>query len=238
MAGIGCLLFASAGERKMADFQENFEKLNMTDRERFRQMINYLLGHTYLLSRTMNFEEETRPVNNDYLFVERNLDLFQDYLSYAGFRLMVDNNYGVMALSSEFEGSRVHFDKFTTLMIYCLRLIYEEEREKITLTDTVFVTTSDIVGKMLTVGAIKKKPSDRQLRDSLRLIGRFNLVLKDSGTWEQADTRYAIMPSLLFIISNERIKNLNSLVKDSADRPDNDVEEESSEEMEEETEED
>ncbi len=211
----------------MGNFQDKFEKLNMTDRERFRQLTNYLLAHTYLLSRTMNFEEGTRPVNEDYLFVERNLDLFQDYLSYAGFRLTVDNNYGVMALSSEFEGSRVRFDKFTTLMIYCLRLIYEEEREKITLTDTVIITTSDIVNKMMTVGAIKKKPSDRQLRDSLRTIGWFRLVLKDSGAWERADTRYVIMPSLLFIISNERIKNLSSLVKDSPDddRSD-DVEEE------------
>ena len=201
----------------MGNFQEDFEKLNMTDRERFRQLTNYLLAHTYLLSRTMNFEEGTRPVNEDYIFVERNLDLFQDYLSYAGFRLTVDNNYGVIALSSGFEGSRVHFDKFTTLMIYCLRLIYEEEREKITLTDTVIVTTSDIVNKMMTVGAIKKKPADRQLRDALRTIGRFHLVLKDSGAWERADTRYAIMPSLLFIISNERIRNLSSLVKDSPD---------------------
>ena len=223
----------------MADFQKEYEQLSMTDRERFRQMTNYLLGHTYLLSRTMNFEEGTRPVNSDYIFVERNLDLFQEYLSYAGFRLTVDNHYGVMALSGEYEGSRVRFDKFTTLMIYCLRLIYEEEREKITLNDTVFVTTSDIVNKMITVGAIKKKPSDRQLRDSLRLIGRFNLVLKDSGVWEQADTRYAIMPSLLFIISNERIRNLNSLVKTTPDPADEaageEIEEEMADEMEEES---
>ncbi len=201
----------------MNGFQENFEKLNLTDQERFSQLTNYLLAHTFLLSKTYDFSTKTRPINEDYIFVERNLELFQDYLSFAGFRLTVDTNYGVMTLESDYDGTRVRFDKFTTIMLYSIRLIYEEEREKLTLNDAVFITTGDIVKKMIAIGVLTKKPADRLLRNSLRLLGQFNLVQKDSGPWERAETRYAILPSILFVVSNEQIKNIDRLVDGPAD---------------------
>lgn len=193
-------------------FEEQYEKLATMERENFRRMVNYLLAHTYLLADEYDFDEDMRRTNRDYLFVERNFSLFQEYLSYAGFRLEKDVNYGVISIESEFEGSRLQMDKMTTLMIYALRLMYEEEREKLQLLTEVFTTVGGLVGKLLTLGAITKKPSNAQLSKSLRLLRQFNIIRKVDGKWEDPETRVLILPSILFIVTNEQISNMNRLI--------------------------
>ena len=193
-------------------FEEAFEKLNLTEQEAFRRIVNWLLAHTYLLQRTYAFDHNMNRTNPDYLFVERNFELFQDYLEYAGFRLERDSNYGVIFLSSSYEFNRVKLDKATTLMLYVLRLIYEEEREKLSLSRDIFTTTGDLVHKMLSLGVIKRKPANLTLRDSLRTLNRFRIVEKVEGPWENADTRLLILPTILFIVTNERISNMYQLI--------------------------
>ena len=193
-------------------FEEAFEKLNLTEQEAFRRIVNWLLAHTYLLQGTYAFEDNMNRTNPDYLFVERNFELFQDYLEYAGFRLERDSNYGVIFLSSSYEFNRVKLDKATTLMLYVLRLIYEEEREKLSLSRDIFTTTGDLVHKMLSLGVTKRKPANLTLRDSLRTLNRFRIVEKVDGPWENADTRLLILPTILFIVTNERISNMYQLI--------------------------
>ena len=193
-------------------FEEAFEKLNLTEQEAFRRIVNWLLAHTYLLQGTYAFEDNMNRTNPDYLFVERNFELFQDYLEYAGFHLERDSNYGVIFLSSSYEFNRVKLDKATTLMLYVLRLIYEEEREKLSLSRDIFTTTGDLVHKMLSLGVTKRKPANLTLRDSLRTLNRFRIVEKVDGPWENADTRLLILPTILFIVTNERISNMYQLI--------------------------
>lgn len=198
-------------------FEEAFEKLNLTEQEAFRRIVNWLLAHTYLLQGTYAFEDNMNRTNPDYLFVERNFELFQDYLEYAGFRLERDSNYGVIFLSSSYEFNRVKLDKATTLMLYVLRLIYEEEREKLSLSRDIFTTTGDLVHKMLSLGVIKRKPANLTLRDSLRTLNRFRIVEKVEGPWENADTKLLILPTILFIVTNERISNMYQLIDEEGE---------------------
>ena len=195
-------------------FESEFEKLNMTEQEAFRRIVNWLLAHTYLLQGNYVFEDNMKRTNPDYLFVERNFELFQNYLEYAGFRLERDSNYGVIFLSSSYEFNRIKLDKATTLMLYVLRLIYEEEREKLSLSRDIFTTTGDLVHKMISLGVIRRKPANLTLRDSLRTLNRFRIVEKVDGPWENADTRLLILPTILFIVTNERISNMYQLIDD------------------------
>ena len=198
-------------------FEEAYEKLGMTERESFARIVNLLLARTFLTAENYNFQEERRITSRDYLFVERNFELFSAYFTYSGFRLTRDSNYGVIYLSSSYDFNRERFDKLTTLMIYTLRLIYEEEREKLSLSKDVFSSTGDLVEKMLALGAIGKKPTILQLHDSLARIGRFALIEKMSGNWEEPMTRFVILPTILFIVSNEQISNMHRLVDKEGD---------------------
>lgn len=195
-------------------FEEKYEKLNMAEQEAFKRIVNWMLAHTFLLQDNYVFDDSMKRTNPDYLFVERNFELFEDYLEYSGFRLERDTNYGVIFLSSTYEFNRVKLDKMTTLMIYVLRLIYEEEREKLSLSRNIFTSTGDLVHKMISLGVIKKKPANQVMRDSLRTLNRFRIVEKPEGSWEDADTKLLILPTILFIVTNERIGNMYRLLEE------------------------
>ncbi|MEF9940436.1 MAG: DUF4194 domain-containing protein [Clostridium sp.] len=198
-------------------FEERFDKLGMAEQEQFRRIVNWLLAHTFLLQAQYDFSDHMRRSNPDYLFVEREFELFRDYLSYSGFGLERDSNYGVISLTSTLDFNRQKFDKITTLMVYVLRLIYEEEREKLSLSKDILTTTGDLIHKMISLGIMKKKPSDVILRDSLRNLNRFRIIDKTDGPWEAASTRLMILPTILFIVTNERISNMYALLEDVED---------------------
>lgn len=205
-------------------FEEKFEKLNMTEQETFRRLVNWLLAHTYLVEGSYRFEDSMKRTNPDYLFVERNFELFQDYLEYAGFRLERDSHYGVIFLSGGYEQNRIRLDKATTLILYVLRLIYEEEREKLSVSEDIITTTGDLVHKMLSLNVVKKKPANLTLRDSLRTLNRFQVIEKTEGPWEAADTKLLIRPTILFIVTNERISNMYQLIDDEREEHDEETE--------------
>ena len=195
-------------------FEEKYEKLSMAEQESFKRIVNWMLAHTFLLQDNYVFDDSMKRTNPDYLFVERNFELFEDYLEYSGFRLERDTNYGVIFLSSTYEFNRVKLDKMTTLMIYVFRLIYEEEREKLSLSRNIFTSTGDLIHKMISLGVIKKKPANQVMRDSLRTLNRFRIVEKPEGSWEDADTKLLILPTILFIVTNERIGNMYRLLEE------------------------
>ena len=156
-------------------------------------------------------------VNRDYIFLERNYELFTEYLELAGFGLVRDSGYGVISLTSGYDGSRVHFDKLTTIMLYALRLIYEEEREKLTLSKEVALTVGELVHKLINLGAIGKKPANLALGRSLRMLSQFRILRKLEGAWDSADTRIVILPTVLFAVSGEQIANMARLVEEKDD---------------------
>lgn len=185
-------------------FEEQFDKLSMAEQEKFKRIINQLLGHTFVIQDLFDSDEHMRGSNPDYIFVDRNWDLFEEYLSFAGFRLEQDTNYGVISLNSRYDYNRQKFDKLTTLMLYVIRLMYEEQRETISLAE-VIVTTGEVIHKMLSLGVIKKRPPMREIRDALRRLLRFRVLEKIEGGLEDPETKFIVLPTILFIVTNERI---------------------------------
>ena len=195
-------------------FETAFEKLTMTDQERFRRIVNMLLAQTFLLQTDTSSEDTLRRTDPDYLFAERNFSLLADYLAYAGFTLEKNDDYGVIALHSAFDFNRRRLDKFTTQLLFTLRLIYDEEREKLSLSKEIFTTTGDITHKMMTLGVLTKKPANQQLHEALRTLAAFRLIAKTGGAWEDAETAIRILPSVLFVITGEQITSIAGMVQE------------------------
>lgn len=193
-------------------FNEEYEKLADSERQQFAKIINELLAHTYILSEAYNFEDRIRRANKDYLFLERNFTLFDTYLNVAGMHLEKDPTYGVIALHSDHDANRHRFNRMTTLFIYGLRLIFEDTRK--TLDRDVFTTTSELVRKLEVLGAIKNRVAKETRARALCEIASYNLIVKESGEWSDPDTRILICPSILFVVSNEQISNMNRLVEE------------------------
>lgn len=193
-------------------WNEQYERLANSEREEFRRLSSYLLSHTFLIRDIYNIRENRILVNPDYRFVERNYELFMEYLHFGGWSLQKDNNYGVIALYNIYDYNRVRLDRNTTLILYTLRLIFEEEREKVALRNEILTTVAQIVHKMIALGLVKKKPADKDLSDAFRQLEHYHVIQKIAGKWEDAESKILILPSILFVVSNEKISKLAEML--------------------------
>ena len=90
--------------------------------------------------------------------------------------------------------------------MYTLRLIFEEEREKVSLRNEILTTTGSMVHKMITLGIVGRKPSDRTLPTAGSWYSQY---YREGGrALGVADTKLLILPSILFVVTNEKISRM------------------------------
>ena len=68
-------------------WNELYEKLSNSDKEEFRRIINLLLSRNFIIRDVYDSREGMMKISPEYRFVERNFELFTEYLHYAGWLL-------------------------------------------------------------------------------------------------------------------------------------------------------
>lgn len=193
---------------------EEYENLSDNDKREFTRLVNFLLSRNFILREKFDIKIMNVRINPDYRFVERYFEIFSNYLSIAGWELQKDNNYGVISLYNRFEQNRARLKKFDTLMLFVLRLLYEEEREKLSLRKEVIVTKGDILKKLLNIGMIDKKPAEKDIRDALNLFKNYQIIEKIENSADDYESKIIIYPTILFIITNEKINSIYNMLKE------------------------
>ena len=193
-------------------FDIYYDKLSVKDKESFKKVVNRLLLQNYVLRDVYNEKEKIMKSNYDYRFIERNKSMIEAYLDYSGWQLSIDNKYGVAYVINAYEYNKVTFNKMSTIFLLVLRLIYDEEREKLSLKSEVMITVHDLINRMLSVGVFKKKPSAKDMESVLRKLSQYRVIDKGTGLWSQADTKLIIYPTILFILTDAKINELLGLI--------------------------
>ncbi len=194
-------------------FVEKYEELTDGEKESFKRAVSLILAKTFIVNRIYDRNQKNFKSNPDYRFIERNIELFKEYLDIAGYNLNKDSNYEVIYLENQFGYNKKRLDKNTTIFLYALRLKYEEEREKVRLNTDIVVTVSSIIDTLRQVGAYAKKPADADIKSALSNLINFNIIQKGEGKLEEPSTNIIILPSILFAITNEKITKLNESIK-------------------------
>lgn len=195
-------------------WQEEYNKLSHSDKEEFSRIVNLLLVKTFVLRDKYSSKDQSSKINHDYRFIERNYDLIRIYLKISGWELQKDNNYGVIALYNYYDLNRTRVDKNTTTMLYLLRLIYEEEREKLSLKKEVLIKVSSVLEKMFSLGLVSRKPSNKDLAEAFTFLRRFNIIDKINGDFTDPDATIIIYPSILFIVPNDKLSEIYDMTQE------------------------
>ena len=148
-------------------FEEKYNNLTGAEKENFKRITSLLLNRTFMVNRFYDKNQGTFRSNSDYRFIDRNIDLFREYLEIAGYRLLKDSNYEVIYIENEYEYNKKRLDKNTTIFLYGLRLKFDEDRESVKLNTDTIVSVSDIIKTLIDVGAFNKKPSDMDIKTAL-----------------------------------------------------------------------
>ena len=190
-------------------FIEKYNELTNAEKENFKRVLSLILSKTFIVNRIYDKNQKMFKSNVDYRFIDRNIELFREYLDIAGYRLIKDSNYEVIYIENEFGFNKKRLDKNTTIFLYALRLKFDEDRESVKLNTDTIVTVSDIIKTLIDVGAYTKKPADIEIRTALSNLISFNIIQKIDGILEKPETKIVILPSILFVITNEKIKSLS-----------------------------
>mgnify|MGYP001623798892 CR=1 FL=1 len=193
-------------------FIEMYNELTNSEKDNFKRVLSLILSKTFIVNRIFDGNQNTFKSNSDYRFIDRNIELFRDYLEIAGYRLIKDSNYEVIYLENEYGYNKKRLDKNTTIFLYGLRLKFDEYRENINLNVDTVVTVADIIKTLIDVGAYTKKPSDTEIRTALSNLISFNIIQKIDGILEKPETKIVILPSILFVITNEKITKLSQSI--------------------------
>ncbi len=187
---------------------EEFETLNQTQKNKFKDCANLLISYTFLCRDKENNKE-------DYYFVLSYQKLFSEFFEIIGYTLDIDQALGTIKLDSGDNSNVIRLSRDNTVILLILRLLYSEAMKDTTLNNNVIVNVEDIQDKYNYL-EIKQKLNKTDLVKALRLFRKYNLIevigLKDALV---ANTKVILLPTLLKAIEvsdityvNEQISNI------------------------------
>lgn len=173
--------------------------LDEADFDRFGRCVRELLARTFLL----------RGVDERlYDFAVRNFGLLEPYFSCMGAVLRKDEGLGVVSWKGGSE-TRARLGREETCALLALRLLYEEKRGAVSLTDFPAVTVFDFVEryKALTESDLKKT----RLAELLRRFSASKLI-RSPREETDPDAQLVLYPSLALALDQDGVAEIEEFM--------------------------
>lgn len=196
-------------------FEENFINLSNSDKEDFRATVNHLMSHSFIVRDIFDPKEKIIKINPFYRYCERKFELIDEYLSYTGFTITKDIILGVIVLSNIDGENRIKIDRESSLILYVLRLIFENEKgESNQSSQGVYITTTTLCKTMLDLGVSlnAKKLTARGVSKPLKFLAKYNLINKVSGRYDEGTASFYILPSICYAVDNNKIQVMSDMI--------------------------
>ena len=196
---------------------EGIKDLSAKELEQFKTICNYLLSHTFMV-RTIYNPDKGRVNNPDYTFLSIHYETIRDYLSLLDWDLRKDDFNGYYYILNTNEANRRSLNKTATAILLALRMIYEENQERVGLEHDVICTVRDVLEKIVTDYAIlSTRPNMDEVKRGFRLLENHNVIQRMDGKFSQNSCKFAILPAILTAVSSERLEAVVSVLRKEED---------------------
>lgn len=192
---------------------EKYESFSTKEKEEFRDICNELFDKTFLNEEVIS-NDGGFVINEKFNFVRRNFELFEEYFMLSGWILERKNNETIY-IRNETGSNRVILKLLTTKMLIALRVIYDEKRKTSSNSNRVQFKLNELYNKMLhDFGLIDTMPSKTDRDSSIKMIEKYNIIVKAAVAEDEMDNVYVIMPSITVAVSDERINMIYNQLKE------------------------
>ena len=186
----------------------NFEWISgasQKELEQFKAVCNQLLSRTFVV-RTMVHPDKGRVNNPDYTFLSSHYEEVREYLSLLDWDLRKDDFNGYFYVLNTDEVNRCNLGKKETAILLAIRMIYDENQERVGLEHDVICTVRDVLEKVVTDYAIlPSKPNMDEIKRSLTLLDNHCIIQRIDGKYNQTGCKFAILPTILTAVSSEKL---------------------------------
>ena len=185
--------------------------------EQFKSVCNQLLSRTYVV-RTVYQPGKGRVDNPDYYFLSRHYEAVKDYLSLLDWDLRRDDLNGYFYVLNTDEANRCNLSKKETAILLALRLIYEENQERLGLEQDAICTVRDVLEKVVTdYPVFPSKPNMEEVKRALTLLENHSVIQRIEGKFNQNNCKIAILPTVLSAVSGEKLNLVVSVLRKEED---------------------
>ena len=178
---------------------ELLEGMLQKEKDEFKRICNRLIGTCFLCKGNVTNR-------SDYYFVLKHRDIFRKYLDVLGYRLEINEEYGVIQLTNPQNYNHLNLKLFDSVILLILRILYDEKKRELSVSDEVIVNLGDIQDKFLSRQIRDKMIDKTTMRNALSLFRRFQIIEtldKDLGNEE---SRILIFDSILMAVRVEDIR--------------------------------
>lgn len=194
----------------------NLEFLNTAttkELEQFKTVCNQLLSHTYIV-RTLYQTGKGRIDNPDYTFLSIYYEQVQAYLSLLDWEVRWDDLHGYFYVQNTDEVNRCNLNKKETAILLALRMIYDENQERLGLEQDAICTVRDILEKVVTDYAIlPARPNMDEVKRALTRLENHSVIQCIEGKFNQGHCKIAILPTILTAVSSKKLHDVASILR-------------------------
>lgn len=169
------------------------------EKEEFKRICNRLISTCFLCKSNVTNR-------SDYYFVLKHRDVFREYLDVLGYRLEINEEYGVIQLTNPQNYNRLNLKLFESIILLILRILYDEKKRELSVSDEVIINLGDIQDKFLSLQIRDKMIDKTTMRNALSLFRRFQLIEILDRNLGNEESRILIYDSILMAVRVEDIK--------------------------------
>lgn len=189
---------------------EFIDVLENIPKDKFKATANKLLNECFII-------KKNKDTVSEYNFILNYRDYFVSLFDVLGYELVIQEDQGVIGINNPAGTGRIHLKKIESMLLLILRLLYIEERKKVSQTGDVIVIVDQVYDKYNML-KMQNKLDKTTLRNSMGLFRRYNLLQNLDSDMSNPDTRVIIYPSILLAVANTSLDDLYQSAKDKLDK--------------------
>ena len=189
---------------------EFIDVLENVPKEKFKATANKLLNECFII-------KKNKDTVSEYNFILNYRDYFISLFDVLGYELVIQEDQGVIGINNPAGTGRIHLKKIESMLLLILRLLYIEERKKISQTGEVIVIVDQVYDKYNML-KMQNKLDKTTLRNSMGLFRRYHLIQNLDSDMSNPDTRVIIYPSILLAVANTSLDDMYQSAKDKLDK--------------------
>ena len=178
---------------------ELLDKMLQRDKENFRRICNRLLSCCFLCKSNVSNK-------SDYYFVLKYRSEFKTYLEVLGYRLEINEELGVIQLTNDYNYNRLNLKLYESVILLILRILHDEKKRELSVSDEVIVNLGDIQDKYLSLQIREKMIDKTTMRNALSMLRRFQIIETLDRDLGNEESRILIYDSILMAVRIDDIR--------------------------------
>ena len=182
-----------------------YEELPPEEQRKVTESIQSLYRQTFLLERRYDKKTKRYQVNREYYQCGKHMEFIKAYFAIMDIEVIENSQMGVIYI----RGEQVIGEKLTTLYILILKLIYDEQMSAVSTSVNAITSLGDIHEKLGSYRLLKKQPSVTEIRRSIALLKRYQLI-EPLDILEEMDgqCRMVIYPTINVVLMGDDVRAL------------------------------